>query len=98
MKRLKKKAIDRNELNLEVAEKSLEGIEVAIENILDSYKELFNRLNSLHEEYPRLHKNIIRLVRFPNEYDIRDIADMQLDLKKVKSRYDSDKDYLKDNM
>ena len=98
MKRLQKKADNVEDISVEFAEKAIEGIDLAIENILESYKELFNRLNTLYEEYPRLHKNIVRVVKFPNEYDIREVAEMQVNLNKVKNRLLQDKDYLKENM
>jgi hypothetical protein len=91
-----KKAKD--EMTLELAKKSIDGIEKSIENILEEYKELYNRLNTLYKKYPKLHKNIVRTVKFPNEYDIRELADIEIGLDKIDQRFEQDEDYLKQNI
>jgi hypothetical protein len=96
MNRLIKKA--RSEEELDLAKKSIDGIEKSIDNILEEYKELYNRLNTLYKKYPKLHKNIVRTVKFPDQYDIRELADMEIGLDKIDQRFKKDEDYLKQNI
>ncbi|MNR45670.1 hypothetical protein D3C85_1645480 [compost metagenome] len=61
--------------------------------MFDSYKKLFNQLNSLYDEYPSLYDEMKKIVRFPTDDTAKDITDMKRDLENLESHY-QDSQYL----
>ena len=95
MKRLKKKAqeedvLKEREVDLEVARKSIDSLDISIDSVIEEYKNLFTKLNSIAEEYPKIYDQLKKLVKFPTEYDTRDVVKMKTDLETIKERYEDD--------
>lgn len=95
MNRLKRIAEENNilkerDLDLEVARKAIDSLEGSIDNVIDEYKNLFTKLNSIYEEYPKLYEQLKKLIKFPTEYDTRDVVSMKSDLQQIKERYEDD--------
>jgi hypothetical protein len=81
------------EVNLEAADAALDAIGGAIDELYDSYLNLFKGLNSLYEEYPKLYDAMKMSVKFPNDKDAQTAAEMKVDFDDVRSHY-QDEQYL----
>jgi hypothetical protein len=80
-------------IDLEVAKKAIDSLDGTIDNIINEYKNLFTKLNSISEEYKPMYEQLKKLIKFPTEYDTRDIVKMKTDLNTIKERYE-DNEYL----
>lgn len=84
------KIIKERNLDLEIARKAINSLDDSIDSIIEEYKNLFTKLNSIYEEYPKLYEQLKKLVKFPTEYDTRDVVSMKSDLQDIKKRYEDD--------
>lgn len=95
-KRLVKKSDQEDmekEVDLEAADAALDAIGGAIDQLYDSYLQLFKGLNSLYKEYPKLYDAMKMVVKFPNDKDAETAAEMKKDFDDIRSHY-QDQDYL----
>lgn len=103
MKRLKRLADEtlenqlgkEQQIEVEVARQAINSLDIEIDGILEQYKSLFEKLSSIETEYPGLHGKLKSMVRFPTEYDTRDVVRMKEDLNKIKEMYSNDQDLLR---
>lgn len=59
----------------------LERINTSVDDIRDTYYSLLDNLNAINESYPNLYTELKQLVKLPDENEIREIVDMQKDVK-----------------
>lgn len=99
MKRLIRKAAEENlnekekEVDLEASKIALDEIENGIEGLNKAYEKLFHGLSALYEEYPKLYDSMKKVVKFPDEKEAQDVAEMRIDFDDIRDHYD-DPEYL----
>lgn len=99
MSRLRKQAADNEELlkekniNLEAADIALDEIGQGIDELHAAYLKLFHGLNSLYEEFPNLYDEMKRIIKFPDDSEAQDVAEMKVDFEDIRSHY-KDEEYL----
>jgi len=84
-------------IDLKVARKSIDSLESCIDDILENYKSLFTKLNTIAREYPKLNDKLSMLISFPNEHDTQDVVRMKKDIDSLKTKYEDD-DHLAEAM
>lgn len=94
---IEKNILKDKEIDIEVAKKSIDSLEVCIDDIIDKYTELFMKLNKIAEEYPKLEEKLRMLISFPDENETKDIVKMKKDIEKLKEKYNDEK-YLADSI
>lgn len=67
----------------DVVKKLLNRIDLASDDLKNSYYSLFDNLNSLYEEYPDLYKQIEMVVKLPTNDDAKNISLLNSDLKRI---------------
>lgn len=99
MSRLRKKAETGEELlkekniNLEAADIALTEIGEGIDGLHEAYLKLFHGLNALFEEFPNLYDEMKKVIKFPDEAEAQDVAEMKVDFEDIRNHY-KDADYL----
>jgi hypothetical protein len=84
---------EEKEADIEAAKMSITQIRDSINEVHEAYLRLFNNLNSIYQEYPKLYDTLKKVVRFPNEHDAEDIAEMKVDYDDIMDHFD-DEQYL----
>jgi vacuolar-type H+-ATPase subunit E/Vma4 len=59
----------------------LERINNSVDDIRDTYYSLLDNLNAVNESYPNLYNELKQLVKLPDEVEVREIVEMQEDVK-----------------
>lgn len=100
MSRLKKQAAETGEdllkeknINLEAADIALDEIGQGIDELHSAYLKLFHGLNSLYEEFPNLYDEMKRVIKFPDDSEAQDVAEMKVDFEDIRTHY-KDAEYL----
>lgn len=100
MTRLKKVVAESSEnllkernINIEAADIALDEIGEAIDELHASYLKLFHGLSSLYEEFPNLYDEMKKVIKFPDEAEAQDVAEMKVDFEDIRDHY-KDAEYL----
>lgn len=72
---------DNSNQDSKIAVDLLERINTSVDDIRDTYYSLLDNLNAINESYPNLYTELKQLVKLPDENEIREIVDMQKDVK-----------------
>ena len=97
--RLKKRAgtsedlLKERNINIEAADIALDEIGQGIDELHGAYLKLFHGLSALYEEFPNLYDEMKKVIKFPDEAEARDVAEMKVDFEDVRSHY-KDEEYL----
>ena len=54
---------------------------------------MFHGLNALYEEFPKLYDEMKKVIKFPNDKDAQDVAQMKVDFERIREHY-KDEEYL----
>ena len=88
-----KRLIANNKEDINIVKELLNRIDVASEDLKNSYYVLFDNLNSLYEEYPDLYKQIEMVVKLPSNEDAKNISILNEDLQRILNNL-KDENYL----
>ena len=89
-----KRLIANNKEDINIVKELLNRIDVASDDLKNSYYVLFDNLNSLYEEYPDLYKQIEMVVKLPSNEDAKNISILNEDLQRILNNL-KDENYLK---
>ena len=82
-------------INIEAAEAALAEMGEGIDQLHDAYLKLFHGLNALYKEFPNLYDEMKKVVKFPDEAEAQDVAEMKVDFEDIRTHY-KDAGYLAD--
>lgn len=88
-----KRLIANNKEDINIVKELLNRIDVASDDLKNSYYVLFDNLNSLYEEYPDLYKQIEMVVKLPSNEDAKNISILNEDLQRILNNL-KDENYL----
>lgn len=98
MSRLRKTAnsedlLRERNIDIEAADIALDEIGRGIDDLHEAYLKLFHGLSALYEEFPKLYDEMKKVIKFPDEAEARDVAEMKVDFEDIRSHY-KDEEYL----